>query len=274
MVVSPELASVLATVITRLRSHNGGTVPLVARYDQHERLVGPPLPHLLQHKVHGRDAVLSTTTVANLLKRSLARAGLRDAAGRPLNYTPHDFRRMFTTDAVIGGLPVHIAARVLGHHNLATVQAYLAVFQDDVIRAYRTFLDQRRAVRPVAEYREPTEEEWSEFQQHFEVRKLELGECGRPFGTPCKHEHSCIRCPMLRVDPRQRERLIEIIRNLADRIGEARINGWLGEVEGLQISLNAAEAKLVSMDRTRSVNRSAITQLGIPVVKGDRQNGP
>src|SRR5712664_2913714 len=57
-----------------------------------------------------------------------------------------------------------------------------------------------------------------------------------------------IRCPMLRVDPRQRERLIGIIRNLAARIGEAKINGWLGEVEGLQISLNAAEAKLTSMD--------------------------
>ncbi|MBV8540181.1 MAG: site-specific integrase [Pseudonocardiales bacterium] len=33
---------------------------------------------------------------------------------------------MFATDAVTGGLPVHIAARVLGHHNLATTQSYLA----------------------------------------------------------------------------------------------------------------------------------------------------
>jgi hypothetical protein len=47
---------------------------------------------------------------------------------------------------------------------------------------------------------------------------------------------------MLRVDPRQRARLIEIIRNLTDRIAEARTNGWLGEVQGLQISLNAPAA--------------------------------
>jgi hypothetical protein len=26
--------------------------------------------------------------------------------------------------------------------------------------------------------------EWQEFQQHFELRKLELGTCGRPYGTP------------------------------------------------------------------------------------------
>ncbi|GAA1807809.1 tyrosine-type recombinase/integrase [Actinomadura chokoriensis] len=73
--------------------------------------------------------------------------------------SPHDFRRMFVTEAVTGGLPVHIAARLLGHHNLATTQAYLAVFQDDLIRAYRAFVDQRRAMRPTAEYRQPTDEE-------------------------------------------------------------------------------------------------------------------
>ncbi len=38
---------------------------------------------------------------------------------------------------------------------------------------------------------------------------------------------------MLRVSPRQRGRLIEIIRNLNDRIDEARINCWLGEVQGI-----------------------------------------
>ena len=86
-------------------------------------------------------------------------------------------------------------------------------------------------------------------QRNFQLRKLELGDCGRPYGTPCVHEHSCIRCPMLRVDPRQRHRLIEIIRNLAERIGEAKDNGWHGEVDGLTVSLNAAEKKLAGLDR-------------------------
>jgi hypothetical protein len=54
---------------------------------------------------------------------------------------------------------------------------------------------------------------------------------------------------MMRVDPQQRPRLITIIRNLGDRIAEARLNGWLGEVEGLQTSLDAARTKLVALDR-------------------------
>src|SRR5207302_11030470 len=91
----------------------------------------------------------------NLITATIRRAGLVDRTGQPLHYTPHDFRRMFATDAVTGGLPVHIAARILGHTSLTTTQSYLAVFQDDLIRSYRTFIDQRRTTRPAREYREP-----------------------------------------------------------------------------------------------------------------------
>jgi integrase len=270
LLVSPELASVLATIISRLRAANDGVVPLVARYDRYERVTGPPLPHLFQRKNGWRNELIDRGTVQNLLEDTLARADLRDSAGQPLHFTPHDFRRMFATEAVTGGLPVHITARLLGHHNLTTTQAYLAVFQDDLIRSYRAFLDQRRAVRPQAEYREPTDEEWREFQQHFELRKLELGTCGRPYGSPCRHEHACIRCPMLRVDPHQRPRLVEIARNLTDRVAEARLNGWLGEVQGLQISLDAAHAKLVRLDRALThANDTNIVQLGLPMLRSD-----
>ncbi len=175
---------------------------------------------------------------------------------------------MFITDAVTGGLPVHIAARILGHHSLNTTQAYFAVFQDDLIRSYRTYLDTRRANRPAAEYREPTEEEWDEFQKHFELCKVELGTCGRPYGTPCAHEHACIRCPMLRVDPAQRRRLEEIICSLTDRIDEARANGWLGEVRGLQVSAEAARNKLPSLDRVARNRPRTSVDLGMPIIPG------
>ncbi len=266
LLVSPELASVLATIVTRLRQDNDGTVPLVARYDDHERVTGPPLPHLFQRKIGWRPTVIGMTYVYDLLNDTIDRAGLRDSAGQPLRYTPHDFRRMFVTEAVTGGLPVHIAARLLGHHSITTTQAYLAVFQDDLIRTYRSFLDKRRATRPETEYREPTTEEWHEFQQHFQLRKLELGTCGRPYGTPCKHEHACIRCPMLRIDPKQRGRLIEIIHNLQDRTTEARMNNWLGEIQGLQTSLHAARDKLASLERTLKNGQTSVTDLGMPIL--------
>jgi hypothetical protein len=35
---------------------------------------------------------------------------------------------------------------------------------------------------------------------------------------------------MLRIDPKQRCRIVDIIANLTDRIREAELSGWLGEV--------------------------------------------
>lgn len=165
---------------------------------------------------------------------------------------------------------MHIAAKLLGHANLNTTQHYLAVFQEDMVRAYRSFLDNRRRVRPETEYREPTDQEWADFHQHFHERKLELGTCGRPYGSPCQHEHACVRCPMLRVDPKQRSRLVEIVNSLGERIQEARMNGWLGEVQGLQTSRDAAARKLVALDRTIAQVQQAPgpTNLGIPTITG------
>ncbi|WP_234542756.1 tyrosine-type recombinase/integrase [Streptomyces shenzhenensis] len=265
LLVSPELASVLATVITRLRTRNGGMIPLVARYDPAERTTGSALPHLFQRRMRWKHDVLTPSMVRDFINDTVTRAGLTDTAGQPLHFRPHDFRRIFTTQAVAGGLPVHIAARLLGHASVTTVEPYLAVFQDDLVRSYRAFLNTRRADRPTEEYREPTEQEWHEFQQHFHTRKLELGDCARPYGTPCNHEHACVRCPMLRVDPAQRPRLLAIIRNLTERIDEARINGWLGEIDGLKVSLTKAQEKLAALDRSQTRLRAAgPVNLGMP----------
>ncbi len=188
---APELASVLASIITRLRGENDGVIPLVARYDKHERTTGPALPHLFQCRNGHRRSVIGYGTLRRLLEEAIERIGLRDAAGEPLHFTPHDFRRLFATDAVTGGLPVHIAAKLLGHANITTTQGYVAVFQDELIGSYRRYLDHRRAMRPPAvEYREPTDTEWAEFEQHFATRQLELGTCGRPPYGSLKREQT------------------------------------------------------------------------------------
>ncbi|MET8624497.1 hypothetical protein ABZW30_12195 [Kitasatospora sp. NPDC004669] len=61
-------------------------------------------------------------------------------------------------------------------------------------------------------------------------------------------------------DPAQRTRIEEIRDNLLARIDEARREGWLGEVEGLQVSLSGANDKLAQIDRQ---SRRAV-DLGIP----------
>lgn len=66
---------------------------------------------------------------------------------------------MFATEAVTAGLPVHIVTRLLGHANINTTQAYMAVFDCELIMNYVSFLERRRAVRPSDKYREPTDDE-------------------------------------------------------------------------------------------------------------------
>jgi hypothetical protein len=73
------------------------------------------------------------------------------------------------------------------------------------------------------------------------------------------------------VSPQQRPRLTEIITNLRERITEARMNGWLGEVQGLEGSMEAAKRKLASLDRSIEHNRrSGPTDLGMPAISNPR----
>ena len=256
LVISPELADVLSDIICRVRDP-AGAVPLVVAYDYHERVFNPPLPILFQRQVGTENRPINAPAVRNLLDAALAATGLTGADGGPLRFLPHDFRRIFITDAVLNGMPPHIAQLVVGHSDIRTTMRYKAVYPEEVIEAHRAFIARRRATRPGEEYRTPTEEEWEEFLGHFERRKVSVGTCGRSFGTSCIHEHACIRCPLLRPDPAQHARLVEIRDNLHARIDEAQREGWAGEVEGLQISLSGARQKMAQADeiaarRTRS----------------------
>ena len=94
---------------------------------------------------------------------------------------------------------------------------------------------------------------------------MALGDCGRSYATACIHEHSCLRCPLLRPSPAQRPRILEIRGNLRDRIAEAEREGWHGEVEGLQVSLAGAEAKLAQLDQM--ARRAATINLGMPAFR-------
>ena len=110
------------------------------------------------------------------------------------------------------------------------------MFQDDLVRSYRAFIDQRRTCGPTAEYREPTDEEWASSRTTL-LRKLEHGTCCRPYGTPLRPRARLRPLPDAARHRRSSGLLAEIIANLGDWITEARASGWLGEVQGLQVSL-------------------------------------
>jgi hypothetical protein len=119
-----------------------------------------------------------------MLTAALQHTGLTDpATGGSLHYTPHDFRRLFMTDAVLNGLPPHIAQIIAGHRDINVILGYKAVYPDEAIQSHLAFLARRRTLGPTEEYRVPTDEEWQEFLGHFERRKVSIGTCGRAFGS-------------------------------------------------------------------------------------------
>ncbi|MFF5034751.1 hypothetical protein [Nocardia salmonicida] len=113
-------------------------------------------------------------------------------------------------------------------------------------------MQRRRALRPAEEYRPVTDQEWAEFEEHFDKRKVELGSCGRPYATPCSHEHACIRCSMLRVDPKMIMRLTDIEADLVERRERAHVEGWLGEIEGIDLTLTFLRDKRDAVSRLSS----------------------
>ena len=260
LVISPELADVLSAIVCRVRD-DSGAVPLVVDYDRHERIWNPPAPLLFQRRLRVENRPITEAAIRDMLKDALNHSGITDASGQPLIFRPHDLRRLFITDAVMNGMPPHITQLVVGHKDINTTMHYKAIYPEEVINGHRAFIARRRNLRPTAEYRQPTDQEWEEFLGHFERRRVALGTCGRAYATSCIHEHSCLRCSLLRVDPQQRNRIAEICDNLRARIAEAEREGWLGEVDGLKVSLAAARHKLAQLDQR---TRQNATQLGIP----------
>ena len=107
--MSPELLHVIAQIISRHTSQFGA-IPLLRRWDPYERQHSDPLPFLFQHSTGQVRGVMSPTLIAKLIRTACKQV----AVGRPqfdrVTFTPHDFRRLFATDLVNNGLPIHIGA--------------------------------------------------------------------------------------------------------------------------------------------------------------------
>jgi integrase len=261
ILISPELGETLTAIIHRVRSGHPA-IPLVSAYDTMERTWSAPMPFLFQRRHGAEQRAIARNYIHKCLGLAVTASGPTGADNQPLRYTPHDFRRLFLTDALRSGLPPHIAAKIAGHHLVDTTLGYAAIYPEDVINHHRAFIARRRSLRPSREYRDLTAQEWDEFLAHFELRKVALGICARDHGTGCQHESACIRCPLLRPDPAQRPRLEEIRANLLDRLQEAKEQGWLGEVAAIEASLAAADQKLQAMQNLATKHTS--THLGMP----------
>ncbi|MGW3099857.1 tyrosine-type recombinase/integrase [Streptomyces sp. NPDC001102] len=149
-------------------------MPLLSAYDYEERVWNPPSPLLFQWDRGRERSRMSGEFIRSALGEVLAFIGLTDSTGQPLVFAPHDFRRLFITDAIRSGLPPHIAQVIAGYANINTTMGYNAICPEETIEAHRAFITRRRAAagRGISH---PTDGEWEDFLGHFERRKLSVG---------------------------------------------------------------------------------------------------
>lgn len=269
LVAAPELVGVIAQMMRRIRNAAGATgqaLPLVSAWDYNEAEALDPMPMLFQRTAgrglkDGGTRPMTRKYVYDVLAMTCDHANLTANDGTPLRFTPHDFRRIFATDALSSGIPPHIIMQLMGHSTLATTQHYMAIFPEDVIRAHRTFVDERRTLRR-SDYRPVEQGEWDEFNEHFGKRQIAIGSCVRAYGTDCVHEYACEQCQLARPDEESRPRLERVRDNLIEQIEEATERGWRGEIERLTHILSAVNDKIGDLDR--AARRIATVMLPTP----------
>ena len=253
LLVSPELASVLATDHRRLRGEQRRRRPAGSPLRRRTNASpARPLPHLFQRRRGWRRRVISTRTVQEPAQRHRGpRPGCTDA-GRPAAAL-HAAR-----------LPQNVHHRSRHRRptrphrrqdprpsQLTTTQAYLAVFQEELIRVLPGLPRHPPRRPPGCGIPRTHRRGMGRVPAALRAPQGRTRHCGRPYGTPCKHEHACIRCPMLRIDPTQRPTPGRDHPQPRRPHRGSPVNGWLGEVQGLQISLEAARAKLAVARPTR-----------------------
>lgn len=246
-----EEAAVFSAIKRRITLPDG-TVPAVSRYDHHERMYSPELPHLFQRYAGLTVAVPSEVAIRRILARALAASNIPTLA----KIRPHDFRRLFATNKLDEGVPLQVVAAIMGHRNYETTAGYAAVFPKTVISAYLNFASRKRAHRPAEETApDPASAKAAraEFEEKFGARKVRTGECMRPFADDCKRQHNCTRCPLVDLKPEAGPIIDQQRDDARVRLTEAEANGWTAEAEGIRLDLRALADKTRRLDRRRTL---------------------
>jgi hypothetical protein len=80
--MSAELFAVIAAIIRRHTQHGRG-IPLIQRYDNHERRMSDPMPFLFQRHTGAVPRVISPATVLVMLRRRCAELAKQHPASEP-----------------------------------------------------------------------------------------------------------------------------------------------------------------------------------------------
>jgi hypothetical protein len=94
ILVSPELAEVLTAIIFRVRAGKAA-LPLVSAYDVFEQTWSAPMPFLFQRRYGSEDRPITRSYIRECMVAT-SQAAQITVADAPLEWRPHDFRRILS----------------------------------------------------------------------------------------------------------------------------------------------------------------------------------
>ena len=105
------------------------------------------MPLLFQWRSGGENRPVSRHTLRRAIEETLQAIPLTGTEEAP-DYTFHDFRRIFTTEAILNGMPPDIAQLIFGHKDINTTMGYKAIYPQEAINGHRAFIARRRLTSP------------------------------------------------------------------------------------------------------------------------------
>jgi integrase len=139
----------------------------------------------------------SWDTLRRRLARWLAACEIRDASGRPVHVTPHQFRHTLATRLVNNEVPLDTVRRLLDH-NSPEMTARYAQIKDQTLRREWERYQQRINIRGEVIALDPagplSDAAWAKENLARAKQTLPNGYCGLPLQQSCPHPNACLTC--------------------------------------------------------------------------------
>ena len=161
---------------------------------------GPERRHYLLPRVRANpdgERHFSWDTLRARLSRWLSVCDIRDAVGRPVHVTPHQFRHTLATRLVNHEVPLDTVRRLLDH-NSPDMTARYAQIKDQTLRREWERYQQRVNIRGETIALDPagplSDAAWAKENLARAKQTLANGYCGLPLQQSCPHPNACLTC--------------------------------------------------------------------------------
>ena len=168
------------------------------------------------------DMTLTVHTLRKRMHAWLAAGEVRDAHGRPVKVTPHQFRHTLATRMINNEIPVTVIRRLLDHSSTAMTDVYARISDETLKREFEKFnkrVNIHGELIPIDPAGLINEAAWMKERLARAKQTLPNGYCGLPLQQSCPHPNACLTCghfltteeflPIHRDQLAETERLIE-----------------------------------------------------------------